>query len=542
MQDVEVRFSVGRSSFWEDLSDTKNLVSISVWDSGWDDFGRKTECDVHIMGFDGKDFVVQAKVAFLGAEKSSNEHLISILKGRGYVESEVVGEYFVLIQSLEGYRKVVSELGKSDAARVFRKINDMAFARASGRKPRWFSRALASPAFYESLVRTSEAFFAYSNSDFLRDGLDGERLDSVSSELRLKFQLGEYSRPHEIAFSFDKSSFLPSSINILIGKNGVGKSRALSKIVSAARRGDLSSFSDGNGNRPMISRLLALATPGETASTFPANVGSKSNIQYKKLSLRSRDPSSGMPQLLLQLARSEAFVRGASRWDIFISAISSVVDCDSIAFKLKQVGGARSYRFSELNCASLSDFVSGNEVARLELLGRLDSLASPFRVTKRGLHPLSSGHLAFFRFALHACLFIENGTLVLMDEPETHLHPNLISDFVSLLNNLLDKTGSIAIISTHSAYFVREVPRMCVSVMRREESPAGVFVRSETPRLGTFGSNVGSISHFIFEDEQGMLLSRLIGQGISLSQLEAVKDEISIEAYIKIRDEIGVRR
>ncbi len=532
-QDLEVRFSIGRSGLQQANSD---LVAISVWDTGWDDFGHKTECDLHFRGFGGVELSVRAKVAFLNAGSKSHSYISSLLKGRDYVDAKTVGTFFLLIQDLSGYRQVMSALGKVAANRVLRAINDMAVARASVRKPKWFKDALASPAFFESLVRTSDAFFAYSNSDFLRDGVDGERLDSVSSSLKLRFRLSEFSEPHQIRFSFDKSSFLPSSVNVLIGKNGVGKSQALSHIVSAARRGDLSSFSDGDGERPMISRLLALATPGETARTFPANIGSKSKIQYKKLSIRSRDPSSGIAQLLYQLSRSGETVRNISRWELFVYAIGQIFDIESVAFKLKPADGGKLYSFPRFASAGILDFVNGNEASRLELLGRLAPGGVPYRVTKQGLTPLSSGHLSFFRFALHACLFVENGTLVLMDEPETHLHPNLISEFMVLLNELLQRTGSVAIISTHSAYFVREVPRKCVLVMRCEESSSGVLVRTDNPRLGTFGSNVGSISHFIFEDEQSSLLSRLIGEGITPVALNAVKDDISIEAYMKIRD------
>ncbi|MHC5791870.1 AAA family ATPase, partial [Streptococcus pyogenes] len=74
-------------------------------------------------------------------------------------------------------------------------------------------------------------------------------------------------------------------------------------------------------------------------------------------------------------------------------------------------------------------------------------------------YPLSSGQLSFFKFALLACLHIENGSFVLLDEPETHLHPSMISDFITLLDNILERTGSYALIATHSTYFVREVAR-----------------------------------------------------------------------------------
>lgn len=114
------------------------------------------------------------------------------------------------------------------------------------------------------------------------------------------------------------------------------------------------------------------------------------------------------------------------------------------------------------------------------------------------IFPLSSGQLAFIKFLVQACLFVENGTLVLLDEPETHLHPNFISKFVRVLDRLLKLTGSIAIIATHSAYFVREVPKKQVLVFK-EDTHGHVDIQN--PRLKTFGADVGAISYFVFEDE-----------------------------------------
>ncbi len=64
--------------------------------------------------------------------------------------------------------------------------------------------------------------------------------------------------------------------------------------------------------------------------------------------------------------------------------------------------------------------------------------------------PLSSGQELFFRFALNLSTFIEAGTLVLLDEPENHLHPTFITRLMALLRHVLRSTGSFAVIATHS--------------------------------------------------------------------------------------------
>ena len=100
------------------------------------------------------------------------------------------------------------------------------------------------------------------------------------------------------------------------------------------------------------------------------------------------------------------------------------------------------------------------------------------------------------RFAAQAASTIEQGSLILLDEPETHLHPNFISNLMEILDSLLQSTGSIAIIATHSAYVVRETPRDRVNVLTLENRQ----IRIDRPRMQTFGATIDSISQFVFGD------------------------------------------
>jgi energy-coupling factor transporter ATP-binding protein EcfA2 len=463
--------------------------------------------------------------------------------GEEYIERQDVAEFYTLLTSTETYRKLIRSIGLEDATAVLAAINDMALAKATRSKATWFISAQREKAFADSLIRTSEAFFAFSNGSFLIDGLEEERLDVVSADLRLSFQLENFENPHELHFSFDKKSVIPKNIAVIIGQNGVGKSQSLSRIVTAALSNDLSVFSEPGGGRPMISRILALATPGETAHTFPPPPKKRESLtNYRRLSLArgsTGTSADGLPDLVHQLARSAEKIRSARRWELFIKTLKTIFDIDSIAFRLRPAEGSYEYTFGGSNYASLKDFVAGTEGRLLELRRRLILTDSPRLHTRGKFYPMSSGQLSFFRFALHACLFIENGTLVLLDEPETHLHPNLISEFVILLDRLLSETGSIAIISTHSAYFVREVLRSQVQVLRTSETETGKRITCEHPRLGTFGSNVGAISHFVFEDDLSTFLTRLIGKSLDAAALEQIKHEISLEAYLKIRDRLS---
>jgi predicted ATP-dependent endonuclease of OLD family len=89
---------------------------------------------------------------------------------------------------------------------------------------------------------------------------------------------------------------------------------------------------------------------------------------------------------------------------------------------------------------------------------------------------------------------VEEKTLVLLDEPEAHLHPPLLSAFVRALSDLLVNRNGVAIIATHSPVVLQEVPQSCVWKIRR----SGRELIAERPEQETFGENVGVLTREIF--------------------------------------------
>lgn len=113
---------------------------------------------------------------------------------------------------------------------------------------------------------------------------------------------------------------------------------------------------------------------------------------------------------------------------------------------------------------------------------------------------------------------------------------------MALLDNLLEKTGSSAIIATHSVYLVREVFKEQVTILRRRDD--GVIV-SEKPRLSTFGANIGNISYFVFgESEPTQILNKvknnIIAKNMSWDDVESkYSEDLSLNVLTALRNEIG---
>lgn len=107
---------------------------------------------------------------------------------------------------------------------------------------------------------------------------------------------------------------------------------------------------------------------------------------------------------------------------------------------------------------------------------------------------LSSGHAIVLLTITKLVELVDERTLVLLDEPEGHLHPPLLSAFVRALSDLLVKRNGVAIVATHSPVVLQEVPRCCAWKLRR----SGAVSVVERPVVETFGENVGVLTREVF--------------------------------------------
>jgi len=535
MELLQVIFSLNESSKQRPLP---GHVVISPVETAWNDFGYKIRCEFKVCA-SNKARIIEGSmlIGFLSPEKFSDEN-----KNKFYEKKETLSEhlrkskqnvvvaselppFFTLLPDLQSYRDLYNAFEESELVLFLRSVNDLAFYKNQNTK--WFNQAIETELFQLGFMRNSEPFFAFHNAESIFKGEELNSYSAISSSLSLKFQLEGFANAHQLSLNYDQSSIVPKRICVIIGKNGVGKSESLKAFCRGAlqyKDKDLS-LVDKSGNRPMINRLIAIATPGETSNTFPAERKSTQKLYYRRLAL-TRKGTRNIGVCLVQLARSSDEIGGYTRKSLFLdSLIQAGLDVKNICVQLQTEQYLNLNKF--LN--------SSNEQNSLTWWSKIDLNSDPKIKKGEGFYPLSSGQLTFLKFALLSCLFIENGTFLLMDEPETHMHPNMIVDFIGLLDFLLEKTGSQALIATHSAYFVREVPNGQVTVLSLSE---GRLV-TDRPRLPTFGATVDSISQFIFQENTEIRLSEKLYdkvKGKKFSDLEVqLSKEISLSALMRLK-------
>lgn len=116
---------------------------------------------------------------------------------------------------------------------------------------------------------------------------------------------------------------------------------------------------------------------------------------------------------------------------------------------------------------------------------------------------------------------VSERTLVLIDEPEAHLHPPLAASFIRALSALLSSRNGVALLATHSPVMLQEVPQDCVWLLFR----AGSSVSSERPQIETFAENLGVLTREVFRLE-------VTNSGYHAMIKEAVTNQPTIESLL----------
>ncbi|TIW22875.1 MAG: ATP-binding protein [Mesorhizobium sp.] len=520
------------------------VIVISPSSDRWNDFGFRIRVDIAIYPLDSRTaynpLVLQGFLGFQSSEVGQPDTRLidQILDGgtEQFVESAKLPNFFTMLPDMSGYRTIVGELGAGDAQKALRAMRDMVQAEVGMGGGIWARHAKATTVFQVGFLRSTEAYFAWKNASTILEGLEFEVLGRISEELVVNFQLAGRPNRHELAFKFDQGeTTLPKRFAVVIGANGVGKSQALARIANAAQRGS-EDLQDQDGQRPAFNRLLAFAPTASTSVFPPRRRGSR--VWYRRFALSGRDnhrDRQATSDLIVQLSRAEERIKDNSRFRLFLNAVSNI-EC----FEELRLPG----RKGDWEGVSIAELRRGSEQEVLDRMAELDIDEEPVRFVKGKHYRLSSGEQSFVRFAALTSLYIENGTLLLFDEPETHLHPSLISQFVAVLDSLLEETGSVAIIATHSVYFVREAFEDQVRVLRSQPDRSIVV---DIPTLKTFGADVGAISYFVFGEDQPSRLAHDVELRIAESSNDweevfaRYKDDLSLELLSEIRARLSRR-
>ncbi|MER8722509.1 ATP-binding protein [Mesorhizobium sp. M0999] len=155
----------------------------------------------------------------------------------------------------------------------------------------------------------------------------------------------------------------------------------------------------------------------------------------------------------------------------------------------------------------------------------------------------STGH----KIVLHTIATLVGPTqpkaIVLIDEPESHLHPPLLATLMHAVRIILDRNDSFAVVATHSPVVAQETLGRHVSVINR----SGDVVTIMPSRIETYGESIGEITDEVFGLNAGsadfhQTLRTLVERKLTLADIEKLFDRgMSLQARAYVMSLIASR-
>lgn len=502
--DVLVDVVVARS-FRHVVDRTAPFVAISPDHDSWNDYGRNFFAKLHLQPIEGDPLDLHMRMMFQGHRKS--EHVFADLLssfGDVFDIDQIEIPFVSLLTEVNHYRQVIEALGFEVGVSALRKINDATVARTEGTNQQLLD-LISDEEFHIGALRSSGAYDALRRGGrYFRPDIP-EIVDDAATDFIFTARLPSADNPYEVPFVFNRDGIFRDRASILIGRNGVGKTQLLKSIVDGLHSDHSDEFEPPSflpAFRP--SRVLVFSSV--PTDPFPVSIGAWHGIDYEYFAINASVDEGTDPLLAALVAcwkSEDRYGFGESRDKSRMDVIQDALVPMALWWRLHLPLRAR--RTGDdlphvIEPDGQSYFPIGrrlNELNSIRLIQQID-WSRPAIVLNSQMEPrrLSSGEYAMLRFAAQASAAIEQGSLLLLDEPETHLHPNFVSDLMEILDNLLQSTKSVAIIATHSSYVVREAPRDRVNVLTLDDRE----IRIDTPRMQTFGATIDSISQFVFGD------------------------------------------
>ncbi len=266
-------------------------------------------------------------------------------------------------------------------------------------------------------------------------------------------------RPHLVSFDFTEH---PSRLNrstVLIGKNGTGKTRYLAEFAHAmSGMKQVRGATGFSPRRPSFSRVIAISC--SVFDDFERPLSSNHGVSYIYCGIRA-------PERQTDADSNRLMSQDETRAQIF-NALQVIKDQDRDGLCL------------EILSILLEGAVDVDELSRSE---------SSF------YEKLSSGQRILVLVLTQTIAFIRQHSILLVDEPELHLHPEVFAALARALSRLLVVFDSFAIIATHSPMLLQETMARQVRVFKRIENIPEI---SELA-IECFGENLTTITREVFE-------------------------------------------
>lgn len=451
----------------------RGVVQLSS--SDWDDYSFKTSFSVTLYDLQGRQISLgSVKIGYVGQPQGwTRDNLPETF-------ASLPDGWFSLGQDVSYYKNAFDQLPAGDCLSILHALKDVVVDEST------LAVAKNERVFKNSLMRVVSMSTIHGQFSRVLNG------DAALTDFHFSYvQAGdEQHAAVELDFRVEASSKPSTNIHVLTGRNGVGKTTLLNNMVGALldlARPDQPAYSF---YAPGVPGIFGYPKPPLSKEYFSSVVSVSFSAFDPFLPPKDRpDRTVGPAYFHIGMKNARSGHGGDKKLppktdaDLVNDFVTSFRSCHSQPEKLDRWHNAIKRLESDPNFRNLN-------------LGRLCNMEAEDASKEAGLTAsrMSSGHCIVLLTITKLVDTVEEKTLVLLDEPESHLHPPLLSAFTRALSELLYSRNGVAIVATHSPVVLQEVPLSCVWKLIR----FGAEGRFDRPERETFGENVGILTREIF--------------------------------------------
>lgn len=534
------------------LREDRSLVfpHICLIHRDWDDWFRYETTYVmwYISDQFSQDYIGTVKIGekgMAGAPRDFDGNLYGSRIPNIQEEFEELGEGFFSLGQDEEYYENVKKIEDENDVNILYPLKDLV------ENKKLLDDVMGENVFSFSLSR--EVSLMKINNQLRRIVRGGQRVERYEIEFYYNKNEIVNSGANSISMVVDPKSYLPSNMHVIIGRNGVGKTTFLKDLASSLmapkypelikkRKGEARitdgdiegvicvSFSPFDDIIDSVTEAVKLSQENKTDRYTFEYISNRLTLKNVIGNIRPERIYKNTDELFLDFLISYLKCYGDNSWELW-SEVRDILSHDPI-FRMIQLKHPEEpeiydadnvgwdevrkdlYKLglqleNEIKVFDEQNVIGGDPGSLIGKLkgkypflfnvspqvweGENDFLSSLLSLFKK----LSSGHTAVLIIVTRLIDILSERTIVLLDEPETHLHPPLISNLIKVISKILKKRNSLAIVSTHSPVILQEVPSSNVHIIERNED----IIYASKPSIETFGENVGRLTAEVFRLE-----------------------------------------
>ena len=453
---------------WEKRGTIKNdAYTVYLIEDSWDDwFQYTTTYNLYVIDAEEKQyFIGRVKIAKFNMPKDMSRPDIP-------KEFSLLPEEFFSVGQDSYYYENIKNLGDDFRINILKQLKDIAFDK------NLFREAYKQDVTKNSLLRDIGKDTV--ENQFRRIANGGARLTEYKFIYKnFNESLNDFDM--KLEFNVEPGSYPPSNIHVLIGRNGVGKTRLINNMIKAILSPNSNNvnelkFENTDSKDCTFSKVIF-----SSFSAFDDEQIKSRSVKYSRIGLPSNRKNKNDENLI-----EPNDIKNSKLANEFVDGFEKCIynKPKKLLEKSLAILGSDPI-FKNIN---FEDYCNEDYCNKSKF-----TVDDKYKL-KKVFQRLSSGHKIIIFTITQLISKVQEKTLVFLDEPEGHLHPPLLSAFVRALSELLLELNGVAIIATHSPVILQEVPQNCVWKLIRYGSNSVC----ERPLVETFGQDILSLNRDVF--------------------------------------------